>query len=138
MCLTGFSMGGVHAAMTACLHPGPVACAPLCAPHSAAEPYCDQLLWGATQAARDPGPFLGPVEFTSEHGQLDGIGADARVSSCGHSDWQPASISVVQGIAGGHMLAMALLTSQPSPFIVHCGPCRDGARACPPAAGQGA
>lgn len=71
--VTGFSMGGVHAAMIACLHPEPIACAPICAPHSAAEPFCDQLLWKATQAAREPQHFLGPVSFTSAHGHMDDI-----------------------------------------------------------------
>lgn len=45
---SGFSMGGVHAAMVASLFPGDLACAPLLAPCSAATAYCRGALRNAT------------------------------------------------------------------------------------------
>ncbi len=46
--VSGFSMGGVHAAMVASLYPGDLACAPLLAPRSAATAYCRGALRHAT------------------------------------------------------------------------------------------
>jgi len=46
--VAGLSMGGVHAGMVAGLAPGPLACAPLLAPRSAAAAFCDGALWPAT------------------------------------------------------------------------------------------
>jgi len=47
LCMTGLSMGGVHACMTAAVYPRPVACTPLLAPRSAAAAYCDGALAAA-------------------------------------------------------------------------------------------
>ncbi len=44
----GLSMGGVHAGMVAGLAPGPLGCAALLAPRSAAAAFCDGALWPAT------------------------------------------------------------------------------------------
>ncbi|KNC80893.1 hypothetical protein SARC_06763 [Sphaeroforma arctica JP610] len=72
-CVSGFSMGGVHAAMVACLSPEPVACSPHLAPHSASEPFCNGPLWQGTRLYRTPRDFIRPVSFQSEHGRLDDV-----------------------------------------------------------------
>lgn len=41
LCISGLSMGGVHAAMTAGIYQSDVSCVPLLAPRSAAVAYCD-------------------------------------------------------------------------------------------------
>jgi hypothetical protein len=46
--VSGLSMGGVHASMVAGLYPGPLALAPLLAPRSAAQSYCQGALFHAT------------------------------------------------------------------------------------------
>lgn len=46
--VSGLSMGGVHASMVAALYPGPLALAPLLAPRSAAQSYCQGALFHAT------------------------------------------------------------------------------------------
>ncbi|KAG2499676.1 hypothetical protein HYH03_002611 [Edaphochlamys debaryana] len=56
--MTGLSMGGVHACMTAGLFPGDVAVTPLLAPRSAAVAYCD----GAMRAVMAWEPLLKEVD----------------------------------------------------------------------------
>jgi hypothetical protein len=46
--VSGLSMGGVHASMVAALYPEPIALAPLLAPRSAAQSYCQGALFHAT------------------------------------------------------------------------------------------
>jgi len=46
--VSGLSMGGVHASMVAALYPEPLALAPLLAPRSAAQSYCQGALFHAT------------------------------------------------------------------------------------------
>ena len=46
--LCGFSMGGVHAGMTAALYPGPLAVVPLLAPRSASAAFVHGALREAT------------------------------------------------------------------------------------------
>ena len=57
--ISGLSMGGVHACMTAGLYAGDLACTPLLAPRSAAVAYCD----GAMHAA---------MAWDGLSGELDG------------------------------------------------------------------
>lgn len=61
LCLSGLSMGGVHAIMATSLAHHEVACAALLAPHSAAEPFCHGLLWFGTSQKWTPERHLGPV-----------------------------------------------------------------------------
>ena len=56
--MCGFSMGGVHASMTAALFPGNVACTPLLAPRSAAVAFCS----GALQHATTWRPLTAPAD----------------------------------------------------------------------------
>eukprot|EP01134_Creolimax_fragrantissima_P004862 CFRG4862T1 len=80
LCVSGFSMGGVHAAMVSCVSSKPVACSPHLAPHSAAQPFCHGPLWKGTELYRNPSCFSAPVRFTSPHGRLDEVKATGNVA----------------------------------------------------------
>ena len=56
--LCGFSMGGVHAGMTAALYPGPLAVVPLLAPRSASVAF----VHGALREATAWRPLAEPVD----------------------------------------------------------------------------
>lgn len=85
--ISGLSMGGVHACMTAGLHPGPLACTPLLAPRSAAVAYCD----GAMQAVVHWPPLLAELDEKRNH-------VRRTVSSAAHA------VSVIR--AARHALAL--------------------------------
>ncbi|GAX77241.1 hypothetical protein CEUSTIGMA_g4688.t1 [Chlamydomonas eustigma] len=74
MCISGLSMGGVHACMTAGLYAKDVACAPLLAPRSAAVAYVD----GAMHAAMAWEPLSSEVDGKSNNvGEVVGNAAQA-------------------------------------------------------------
>ena len=58
LCISGLSMGGVHASMTAGIYQGELSCVPLLAPRSAAVAYCDgamrtAMAWPALDSELD-------------------------------------------------------------------------------------
>ncbi len=67
--MCGFSMGGVHASMTAALFPGNVACTPLLAPRSAAVAFCSGALQHATtwRPLTEPADRKQRVSCAAEH-----------------------------------------------------------------------
>eukprot|EP00123_Amoebidium_parasiticum_P013591 comp22046_c1_seq1/m.32038 comp22046_c1_seq1/g.32038 ORF comp22046_c1_seq1/g.32038 comp22046_c1_seq1/m.32038 type:complete len:381 (-) comp22046_c1_seq1:542-1684(-) len=73
LCMAGLSMGGVHSVMVSALAQHDVACAPLLAPHSASEAFCQGLLWFGTSQRWTPERHLSPVSFKTAHGQLNGV-----------------------------------------------------------------
>lgn len=66
MGICGMSMGGVHAAMVAALHPTSLATIPLLTPHSAEFPYCDGMLRHAV-AFRQLAQALGGCEEDAKY-----------------------------------------------------------------------
>eukprot|EP00798_Chlamydomonas_sp_ICE-L_P025352 gene25352-11012_t len=82
LCISGLSMGGVHACMTAGLYPGEVACSPLLAPRSAAVAYCD----GAMHSAMSWEPLLkDKTEITEVHGLTIDNAAQAVTVTIGNA-----------------------------------------------------
>lgn len=90
--LCGFSMGGVHAGMTAALFPGPLAVVPLLAPRSASAAFVHGALREATawrplaEPVDEARRVRGPATVAEYRLALEQYAVE---SSCAlHSDWR--------------------------------------------------